>query len=39
VALYDELRVAWRTGDTSDQTTAFVATALATCGAGNGDRT
>jgi DNA-binding transcriptional LysR family regulator len=32
VALYDEFRVAWRTGDTSDQTAAFVAVALATCG-------
>jgi len=33
VALYDEFRVAWRTGDTSDQTAAFVAAARATCGA------
>jgi hypothetical protein len=31
VALYDEFRVAWRTADTSDQTAAFVAVALATC--------
>jgi hypothetical protein len=33
VALYDEFRVAWWTGDTSDRTAAFVAVALATCGA------
>src|SRR5262245_45850848 len=31
VALHDEFRIAWRTGET-DQSAAFVAVALATCG-------
>jgi DNA-binding transcriptional LysR family regulator len=33
VGLYDEFRVAWRTGDTSATTAAFVRVALETCGA------
>jgi DNA-binding transcriptional LysR family regulator len=33
VALHDELRVAWRTGDASARTAAFVRVALETCGA------
>ena len=31
VGLYDEFRVVWRAGDTSDTTAAFVATMLETC--------
>ena len=34
VALYDEFRVAWRAGDPSPVTAAFVRVALETCGAG-----
>jgi DNA-binding transcriptional LysR family regulator len=33
VGLYDEFRVAWRTGDASAMTAAFVRVALETCGA------
>jgi DNA-binding transcriptional LysR family regulator len=33
VELYDEFRVAWRTGDRSATTAAFVRVALETCGA------
>jgi DNA-binding transcriptional LysR family regulator len=33
VALYDEFRVAWRSGDPSAMTAAFVRVALETCGA------
>jgi DNA-binding transcriptional LysR family regulator len=33
VGLYDEFRVAWRTGDASTVTAAFVRVALETCGA------
>jgi DNA-binding transcriptional LysR family regulator len=34
VGLYDEFRVAWRAGDPSPVTAAFVRIALETCGAG-----
>jgi DNA-binding transcriptional LysR family regulator len=34
VALYDEFRVAWRTGDTSPTTAAFVRVMLETCSGG-----
>ena len=33
VALYDEFRVAWRAGDASATTAAFVRVVLETCGA------